>query len=88
MKNKFLYDRKSPIEALTGHLKEITLNGYRGTPCEARFAKFFVLNANVLRLMRIIMDEHQGDQWLVRHCKKLRLRQKVATHAKFFALKI
>ena len=61
MKNKFLYDSKSLIEALTVHLKEFTLNGYQCIPHEARFAKFFVLSANVVRLMSISLEEHRGD---------------------------
>ena len=40
------YDMNNPIECLDLHLKEITLNYYRGTGPEVKFAKFFVLNAS------------------------------------------
>jgi hypothetical protein len=39
------------IPCLNTHLKEIVLRNFRGGKDDIKFAKFFVLNARVLRLM-------------------------------------
>ena len=42
----------SQIECLDLHIREITLSDYRGNTPEIDFAKFFVKNARVLKVMR------------------------------------
>ena len=43
------------IECLDLHLSEITLNSYRGTLQEIIFARFFVVRARVLKVMRFAL---------------------------------
>ena len=71
----------NPIECLDRHLTEITLNDYGGTGPEVKFAKFFVLNARALKLMRLGVDEDKGDGWLIRIWKELKLRHKASAEA-------
>ena len=77
------YDTNNPIECLDLHLKEITLNYYQGTGPEVKFAKFFVLNASALKLMRLGVDEDTGDGWLTSIRKQLKLRHKASAEAEF-----
>ena len=77
------YDTNNPIECLDLHLKEIILNYYQGTSPEVKFAKFFVLNASALKLMRLGVDEDTGDGWLTSIRKQLKLRHKASTEAEF-----
>lgn len=63
MRNVLQYNRVDPIECLELHLKEITLNSYRGRTPDVNFAKFFVLNARVLKVMRFGIKFTQKDAW-------------------------
>ena len=77
------YDTKNPIECLDLHLKEITLNYYQGTGPEVKFAKFFVLNASALKLIRLSVDEDTSDGWSASIRKQIKLRHKASTEADF-----
>ncbi|XP_020186585.1 putative F-box/FBD/LRR-repeat protein At1g66290 [Aegilops tauschii subsp. strangulata] len=52
MKNVRQYDTFDPIECLDVHLKAVVLNAYEGKTPDVTFAKFFVLNAKVLKVMK------------------------------------
>ena len=63
VKNVLKYDGLDPIECLECHLREINLNNYRGMRHDVNFAKLFVLNARVLKLMRFgIKFKSNGKQ--------------------------
>ena len=52
MKNVCQYSTLDPIECLELHLRAIVLNTYEGKRADVDFAKFFVLNAKVLKVMK------------------------------------
>jgi hypothetical protein len=47
------YDPLHPIECLQSHLKEVVLQSYSGHEEEVDFARFFVLNAEVLSKIEV-----------------------------------
>ncbi|KAK1632762.1 hypothetical protein QYE76_007077 [Lolium multiflorum] len=51
MENVRQYDPADPIECLDLHLKEIFVDNYQGMRPDVNFAKFFVLNARVLKVL-------------------------------------
>ena len=60
------------VECLDLHLSEITLNSYRGTLPEIIFARFFVLRARVLKVMRFALHLFRKNEWVVDQCRRLR----------------
>ena len=70
------------IECLDLHLAEIDLIDYRGSTSEIKLARFFVLEASVLKVMRFGVL-WRNNQWRANHCKRLSLNDKVFTEAKF-----
>ena len=83
MRNVLQYNRVDPIECLELHLKEITLNSYRGRTPDVNFAKFFVLNARMLKVMRFGIKFTQKDTWWVSQQKRLQLNEKGSAAASF-----
>ena len=53
------------VECLDLHLSEITLNSYRGTLPEIIFARFLVVRARVLKVMRFALHLFQKNEWFV-----------------------
>ena len=53
------------VECLDLHLSVITLNSYRGTLPEIIFARFFVLKARVLKVMRFAIHLFHKNEWFV-----------------------
>src|SRR3989337_2472158 len=51
------------IECLDLHLSEITLNSYRGSIPEIVFARFFVVRARVLKVMRFAIQLSRKTEW-------------------------
>ena len=49
------YDTLNPIECLELHLRSIVMNNYEGRRPDVNFAKFFVLNAKVLKVMKFVI---------------------------------
>ena len=82
VKNVLQYDTNNPIECLDLHLKEITLNDYRGTPPEVKFAKFFVLNARALKVMRFDVNTEKVS-WICTQHRRIRLEDKASAEAQF-----
>ena len=55
-----LMKEEEPVDCLNLHLREISLNDYRGTVPDVSFLKYFILNATVLKVLRIgVIFEHQ-----------------------------
>ncbi|KAM0876016.1 hypothetical protein ACQ4PT_036434 [Festuca glaucescens] len=64
MNNVRKYDPLDPIECLELHLKKVELMNYDGTKSlSIDFAKFFVLNAKVLKEMKITLPYHRQCNW-------------------------
>ena len=71
------------IECLDLHLSEITLNSYRGTLPEIIFARFFVVRASVLKVMRFALHLSRKPEWFADQCRWLRQNGKGSAEAEF-----
>ena len=78
MKNVLHYNNL--IECLDLHLTEIDLIDYRGSTSEIILARFFVLEASVLKVMRFGV---LNNEWRADHRKRLSLNEKVSAEAEF-----
>ena len=80
MKNVLHYNNL--IGCLDLHLIEIDLIDYRGSTCEIKLARFFVLEASVLKVMRfgVLL---RINEWCADHRKRLSLNDKVSAEAEF-----
>ena len=79
MKNVLHYNNL--IKCLDVHLTEIDLIDYRGSTSEIILARFFVLEASVLKVMRFGVLWH--NEWRADHRKRLSLNDKVSAEAEF-----
>ena len=70
------------IECLDLHLTEIDLIDYRGSTSEIKLARFFVLEASVLKVMRFGVL-WRNNEWRADHRKRLSLNDKVSAEAEF-----
>ena len=67
MKNVLEYDPLDLVECLQFHLKKVVLKNYDGDKRSfADFAKFFILNAKVLKKMEIGVINDHSDKWMHR----------------------
>ena len=73
----------NPIECLDLHLLEITLNSYRGTLPEIIFARFFVVRASVLKVMRFALHLSRKTEWLADQRRRIRQNGKASAEAEF-----
>ncbi|KAJ1288274.1 hypothetical protein BS78_02G078200 [Paspalum vaginatum] len=84
MKNAMSYNRLDPIACLELHLKKVVINNYCGRwPDDVGFAKFFVLNAKVLREMIFITSDNCDDKWMANQHIRLQLNNKASSGALF-----
>ena len=81
MKNVLHYNNL--IKCLDLHLTEIDLIDYRGNTSEIKLARFFVLEASVLKVMRFGVL-WRNNEWHADHRKRLSLNDKVSAEADFF----
>ena len=72
------------VECLDLHLSEITLNSYRGTLLEIIFARFFVVRARVLMVMRFSLHLFRKNEWFVDQRRRLRQNGVGSKNAEFF----
>ena len=70
------------IKCLDLHLTEIDLIDYRGSTYEIKLARFFVLEASVLKVMRFGVH-WRNNEWCADHRKRLSLNDKVPAEAEF-----
>jgi len=70
------------IECLDLHLTEIDLINYRGNTFEIKLARFFALEASVLKIMRFGVL-WRNNEWRADHHKRLSLNDKVSAEAGF-----
>jgi len=83
MKNARSYDPLNPIECLELHLKKVVINNYHGMRPDVDFAKFFVLNAKMLREMIFGVTNHCSDKWMSNQRRRLQLDNKASQGAQF-----
>ncbi|WVZ62763.1 hypothetical protein U9M48_012468 [Paspalum notatum var. saurae] len=83
MKNERGYNPLDPIECLEVHLKKVVINNYCCRRPNVDFAKFFVLNAKVLRKMIFAMANNCSDKWMANQHRRLRLDNKASSGALF-----
>jgi hypothetical protein len=83
MKNVLQYDPVDPIECLDLHLREIVLDCYQGMRRDVNFAKFFVWNARVLKVMRFGAYGSVNEEWIADQRRKLQLDNRASRDAQF-----
>jgi hypothetical protein len=75
---------KDRIRCLDLTLTEVVLKGYEGKPSDLNFAKFFVLNAKVLEVMEIgLQDNTVSNTWKADQRRRLRLDCRASRNARF-----
>ena len=83
MKNARTYNPQDPIECLELHLKKVVVNDYRGMRPDVDFAKFFVLNAKVLKDIYFGVVQSCNDKWIANQRRRLQLDNKASPDARF-----
>uniref|UniRef100_A0A8I6WQ70 FBD domain-containing protein n=1 Tax=Hordeum vulgare subsp. vulgare TaxID=112509 RepID=A0A8I6WQ70_HORVV len=76
------YHLPEPIECLDLHLKEVLLKNYDSIiPLCIHLAKFFVLNAKVLKEMKITLPYHRQYDWFANQRRLLRTDDRISQDA-------
>ncbi|XP_020186576.1 putative F-box/LRR-repeat protein At5g02700 [Aegilops tauschii subsp. strangulata] len=83
MKNVWQHDILDPIECLVHHLGKIVLEGYVGMRPDVNFAKFFVLNARVLKVMIFGLSDDRNEEWMANQHRRLQLDNRASRNARF-----
>jgi hypothetical protein len=78
------YDTLDPMECLELHLKVIVLNTYQGKRPDVNFAKFFVLNAKVLKVMKFGVCVSFNKKWMANERRRLQLDSRASRDARFY----
>jgi hypothetical protein len=65
------------------HLKEISFNYYRCKKPDVNFAKFFVLHAEVLKVMRFVIIYNHNNRLWAYQCRKLHVKNKASRESDF-----
>ncbi|CAL5076029.1 unnamed protein product [Urochloa decumbens] len=83
MKNMLRYSSLHPIKCLERHLKIVILKNYDGKRHDVDFAKFFVLNAKVLKKMEFGTLNNCNDKWVASQYTQLQLYNRASQGAQF-----
>lgn len=81
MKNVHLCDPLDPIECLAIHLKKLVFENYKGRDQDADFAKFFILNAKVLKEIKISSPKGNDIKWVDDQHKLLQVEDRASRDA-------
>ena len=84
MKNVLQYDTLDPIECLELHLRAIVMNNYEGRRSDVNFAKFFVLNAKVLKVMKLVLCGNGCNGKWIDLPEMLQLDNRASRDARFY----
>jgi len=82
-KNKRSYNLLDPVECLESHLRQVVVMNYRGMRPDVDFAKFFVLNAKVLKKMVFGSKNGRNDKWMANQHRRLQLDNRASQGAQF-----
>uniref|UniRef100_J3MK20 F-box domain-containing protein n=1 Tax=Oryza brachyantha TaxID=4533 RepID=J3MK20_ORYBR len=85
VKNDLRNYHPGPVHCLEHHLKTIVLKRYQEKTSVVNFAKFFILNAKVLKVMTFGVRDiiHQNEKWMTNQRRRLQLHNKVSKEARF-----
>ncbi|BAF21297.1 F-box/LRR-repeat protein 13 [Oryza sativa Japonica Group] len=83
IKNIRSYDPLHPIECMELHLRKVVIRYYEGKRPDVDFAKFFVLNAKVLREMDFCSPSNRNLKWQDNQHRRLSLENKASQVAQF-----
>ncbi|XP_051184638.1 F-box/FBD/LRR-repeat protein At3g26920-like [Lolium perenne] len=75
------YDPLDPVKCLETHLKKLVMTDYKGDEQDIGFAKFFVLNAKVLREIRLIVNKEISKEWLADQYRLLEAESRASQDA-------
>jgi hypothetical protein len=64
MKKSSHYDSQDPVKCLETHLKELALKNYKGRLQDVSLVKYFVLNAKVLKKIKVGVDNKVNEEWV------------------------
>ncbi|CAD6220200.1 unnamed protein product [Miscanthus lutarioriparius] len=78
-KNKRSYNPLDPIECV--HLRQVVMIYYQGMRPDVDFAKFFVLNAKVLKKMVFGSENSRNDKWMANQHRRLQLDNRASQGA-------
>ncbi|TVU22739.1 hypothetical protein EJB05_32456, partial [Eragrostis curvula] len=82
--NSWCRKYRNLISTLDIHLKKIVLLNYRGNRSHVNFAKFFVLNAKVLQLMILeLQDRNTSSEWIERQHRLIKTNNRASIGARF-----
>ena len=76
------YEPTDPVKCLETHLKELVLNDYEGNKLDVCFAKFFVLNAKVLKKIKFGVSEKMSKEWVAGQYRLLEMGTRASEDAK------
>ncbi|CAD6226035.1 unnamed protein product [Miscanthus lutarioriparius] len=82
-KNKWSYNPLDPIECLESHLRQVVVMKYWGMRPDVDLAKFFVLNAKVLKKMVFGCISSCNDKWMANQRRRLQLNNRASQGARF-----
>ncbi|KAM3407077.1 hypothetical protein ACQJBY_000873 [Aegilops geniculata] len=81
MKNARQYDPLDPVEGLDTHLKKLVLKNYEGSEQDVGFAKFFILNAKVLKELKFGVSHRINKQWVADQYRLLEMENRASRGA-------
>ncbi|KQK07627.2 putative F-box/FBD/LRR-repeat protein At5g44960 isoform X2 [Brachypodium distachyon] len=83
LKNVSQCDPLDPVKCLETHLKKLVLGNYEGSEEYASFAKFFVLNAKVLKEIIFGVDQKINMAWVADQHRLLEVETRASQDAQF-----
>ncbi|KAF6988098.1 hypothetical protein CFC21_005677 [Triticum aestivum] len=81
MKNARQYDPLDPVKGLDTHLKKLVLKNYEGSEQDVGFAKFFILNAKVLKELKFGVSHRINKQWVADQYRLLEMENRASRGA-------